>query len=465
MRLNRFISASGFASRRSGEVYIREGRVRVNGEVVTDPARAVVPDHDDVTVDGSQLEIKQEKRHYVLNKPTGVIVSMADTHGRATVQYLLGKETKGVFPVGRLDADTSGVLLFTDDGDLTHRLTHPSFGVEKVYRAGVHGRVTEEDTRRMEKGLMLDDGPAASAVMRILKSSNDTSLVEIIIHQGRKHQVRRMLAAIGHPVITLDRRSFGGITGKGLPVGSYRQLTSKEVERLKKLSAKSQKQRSKPIVAIDGPVGAGKSTTARKVAEKLGFMFVDSGAMYRAVTLDVLNHGVNPEDEIGVGRIAASSRVKLVNPEKGQRTFLNGKDVTDRIRDRDVTAAVSAVSAQRSVRERMTRLQREIGRKSGVVMEGRDIGTVVFPDADYKIFLDAAIETRAQRRYEELVARGVKVSLEELIEEIKERDRANMERELAPLKKAPDAVLIDTTNMTFDEQVAAIVSLVRGEKG
>jgi len=464
LRLNRFLSVSGFASRRKGEVSIREGIVKINGVVVTDPARDVVPGQDKVTVDGTQLEIKQEKKCYVLNKPTGVIVTMSDTHGRAIVLDLLGKETKGVFPVGRLDADTSGVLLFTDDGDLAHRLAHPSFGVEKVYRAEVRGRVTEEDTRRMEKGLMLDDGPAAPAVMHILKSSDNTSLVEVIIHQGRKRQVRRMLATIGHPVITLDRKSFGGITGKDLPVGSYRHLIAEEVERLKELCAKPPKQRSKPIVAIDGPVGAGKSTTARKVAEKLGFVFVDSGAMYRAVTLDVLNHGIIPEDETGVGEIAAASRVKLVNSEKGQRTFLNGNDVTGRIRDRDVTAAVSAVSAQRLVRDRMTQLQREMGRKGGVVMEGRDIGTVVFPDADYKIFLDAAVEARAQRRYGELVARGAEISLEELIGEIKERDRANTERELAPLRKAPDAVLIDTTNMTFDEQVAAIVSLVRGEK-
>ena len=221
----------------------------------------------------------------------------------------------------------------------------------------------------------------------------------------------------------------------------------------------------RPIIAIDGPVGAGKSTTARKVAEELGFLFVDTGAMYRAVTLDVLNNGVNPEDEEAVKKVAALARVELVSAGKSQRTFLNGADVSERIRDRDVTAAVSAVSAQKAVRERMTQLQREIGKNGGVVMEGRDIGTVVFPDAEYKIYLDASIETRAERRYDELVARGVKITLEELIKEVRERDRANIERELAPLKKAPGAVLIDTTDMTFDEQVATIVALVRGEKG
>ena len=221
----------------------------------------------------------------------------------------------------------------------------------------------------------------------------------------------------------------------------------------------------KPIVAIDGPVGAGKSTTARRVARELGFLFVDTGAMYRAVTLDVLKHGVDPRDEEGVKKVAKYSVVELQVAESGQRTFLNGADVTDRIRDRDVTAAVSAVSAQRAVRERMVELQRRFGSAGGVVMEGRDIGTVVFPDAEFKIYLDASIETRAGRRYEELVSKGIKMSLKELIAEIRERDRANTERALAPLKKSPDAVLIDTTDMTFEEQVATIVSLVRGEKG
>jgi cytidylate kinase len=221
----------------------------------------------------------------------------------------------------------------------------------------------------------------------------------------------------------------------------------------------------KPIVAIDGPVGAGKSTTARKVARELGFLFVDTGAMYRAVTLDVLMHGVDPNNGEEVKKVAEQSVVELQATESGQRTLLNGIDVTDRIRDRDVTKAVSVVSAQRAVRERMTELQRRIGRAGGVVMEGRDIGTVVFPDAEFKIYLDASIETRAERRHEELVSKGITVSRKELIEEIGERDRANIERALAPLKRAPDAVLIDTTDMTFDEQVATIVSLVRGEKG
>jgi len=234
MRLNRFLSASGYSSRRKGEEIIRAGRLEVNGIVVTDPAKPVDPRTDAVTVDGVRLVITAEKRYYVMNKSTGLIVSHGDTHGRPTVFDILGPETKGVFPVGRLDADTSGVLLFSDDGDLTYRLTHPSFGVEKVYRAEVKGHIDRSDVQRFKNGVVLDDGPTAPADMTILKGGKDMSLVEITLHEGRKRQVRRMFKHIGHPVATLERVSFGGVTVDGLSLGHYRLLKPGEIERLKR---------------------------------------------------------------------------------------------------------------------------------------------------------------------------------------------------------------------------------------
>lgn len=221
----------------------------------------------------------------------------------------------------------------------------------------------------------------------------------------------------------------------------------------------------KPTIAIDGPVGAGKSTTARAVAQKLGFLYVDTGAMYRAVTLDVLEHNVGTADEKKVCSIARKSKVELALDKNGQRTILNGRDVSDRIRDRDVTGAVSAVSAFDCVRKRMTEIQRETGKNGGIVMEGRDIGTVVFPNAEYKIYLDASVEVRAKRRFDELTEKGMNVEFDRLLTEIKERDSANIMRELAPLRQAEDAVLVDTTGLTFDEQVQTIVSIVRGNHG
>lgn len=220
----------------------------------------------------------------------------------------------------------------------------------------------------------------------------------------------------------------------------------------------------KPIIAIDGPVGSGKTTTARLVAAKLGFLYVDSGAMYRAVTVAVLDRGIDPEDEPRVAREALPGiNVDLRFGEGGQLTFLNGRDVSARIRDLDVTRAVSAVSAQKAVRDAMTGLQRRLGRDGGIVMEGRDIGTVVFPDAEYKIYLDASIEVRAGRRHKELMAKGVDIDFETLLADVRERDRANTERAIAPLRKAPGAIVIDTSGMTIDEQVDSVVSIVKRE--
>ena len=218
----------------------------------------------------------------------------------------------------------------------------------------------------------------------------------------------------------------------------------------------------KSIIAIDGPVGAGKSTTARKVAEELGYLYVDTGAMYRAVTVDVLDHGIDPQDEPNIENLVPSTKVELRIDERGQRTLLNGRDVSERIRDRDVTNAVSAVSAMKAVRERMTDLQRELGKKGGIVMEGRDIGTVVFPDAEIKVYLDASPEIRARRRHEEVTAKGIIIPFDVLLEEVIERDRLNMTREIAPLRKADDAIVVDSTNLSFDEQVQEILLIVKG---
>lgn len=217
----------------------------------------------------------------------------------------------------------------------------------------------------------------------------------------------------------------------------------------------------KPIIAIDGPVGAGKSSTARKVAEELGFIYIDTGAMYRAVTLNALEKGIDPSDESCVKSVLIDIKVELKLIGGSQRTFINGSDVSERIRDLDVTRAVSAVSAMKAVRDKMTSLQREFGTKGGIVMEGRDIGTVVFPDAEVKIYLDASIEVRAKRRYKELIEKGVEIEIEKLEDEIRERDRLNSERAIAPLKKAADAEYIDTSGMTFNEQVSAVVTFTR----
>jgi len=215
------------------------------------------------------------------------------------------------------------------------------------------------------------------------------------------------------------------------------------------------------IIAIDGPAGSGKSTTARIVAERLGLLHIDTGAMYRALTLKVLEEGVQLDDPVAVSRLLPSTSVELLSTGSGQRVLLDGRDVTERIRQADVTDAVSVVSSVRKVREAMVQQQRALSADRGVVLDGRDIGTVVFPDADLKIFLVASLETRAQRRMAELLPGGVDASLETLKAEIARRDRLDSRREESPLMSAPDAVELDTSDLTTEEQVEFVVTRAR----
>lgn len=215
------------------------------------------------------------------------------------------------------------------------------------------------------------------------------------------------------------------------------------------------------IIAIDGPAASGKTTTAKLVARRLGYMHVDTGAMYRAITLKVLRSGLAPDDRQGISRLLDSTRVQMRNEGGTLHVLLDGRDVTEEIRTPEVTRAVSAVSSLGDVRHAMVREQRALGEKGGIVLEGRDIGTVVFPNAECKFFLIAGIGARAERRLKELQASGVKSDLKELEKEIAERDRFDSTRELSPLRKAADAVEIDTSDLTIEEQVGIVLRKVR----
>ncbi len=214
------------------------------------------------------------------------------------------------------------------------------------------------------------------------------------------------------------------------------------------------------VVAIDGPAGAGKSTTARLAAERLGFLYLDTGAMYRALTWKAAEEGVDFADEEALARLADRVRLELDPPAEGGRIRVDGEDVTEGIREPRISRSVSFVAKVPAVRRAMVRLQREVGREGAHVVEGRDIGTVVFPGADVKVFLVASLEERARRRRLELASRGVEQSLEELVGEIRRRDEIDSGREDSPLCRAPDAVPLDTTGMTIDDQVAAVVRRV-----
>lgn len=217
------------------------------------------------------------------------------------------------------------------------------------------------------------------------------------------------------------------------------------------------------IVAIDGPAGSGKSTTARAVAGRLDFLYLDTGAMYRAVALAFLREGAEATDD-EAARLLPKLRVDVEHAEGGMHVFLDGQDVTDAIRRPEVGAMASDVGRLARVRAKLVAEQQRLGQQHaarGVVVDGRDIGTVVFPDADVKIFMDARAEERARRRQAELAGRGHEKPFEEVLAEIRQRDRQDRGRAIAPLRQAPDAVLLDTSALSFDEQVAFVVARVR----
>jgi 23S rRNA pseudouridine2605 synthase len=225
VRLNAYLARAGIASRRGAEELIRAGRVRVNGEVAG--LATFVQGADRVEVDGE--EVGPEPLTYVLlNKPAGVVTTASDPHGRPTVVGLVGHERR-IVPVGRLDADTTGVLLLTNDGPLAHRLMHPRYEVDKVYVVDVEGAPSDEVLARLAAGIELDEGPTAPAEVKRLAPAR----LQLTIHEGRKHQVKRMLAAVGHPVARLHRSSYAGLTVDGLAPGEWRELSAAEVKALR----------------------------------------------------------------------------------------------------------------------------------------------------------------------------------------------------------------------------------------
>lgn len=225
MRLNAYLARAGVASRRGADELIKAGRVTVNEE--PGQLNTFVQSRDRVRVDGEPVAL-QRLAHYLLHKPAGAVTTAKDPQRRHTVVELVPGEPR-VVPVGRLDADTTGALLLTNDGPLSHRLAHPRYGVEKVYEADVEGEPTDETLRRLSDGVELDDGRTAPARVRRLGPSR----IELVLHEGRNRQVRRMLEAVGHPVVRLHRSAYAGLTLEGLEPGTWRELEPSEVERLR----------------------------------------------------------------------------------------------------------------------------------------------------------------------------------------------------------------------------------------
>jgi 23S rRNA pseudouridine2605 synthase/16S rRNA pseudouridine516 synthase len=234
VRLQKIMASAGVASRRASEDLISAGRVRVNGKVVTELGRRIHPESDEIMVDNVAVQLDTSRRYVMLNKPVGVVSSMQDESGRPDLRQFTDQFEERLFNVGRLDAQTSGLLILTNDGDLAHVLAHPSFGVSKTYIAKVEGRVTAQTIARLQSGIELEDGPIAADKARVLagQGGDGASMVELTLHSGRNRIVRRMLDAVGHPVIDLVRRQFGPLHLGTLRVGAVRDLSKVELGQL-----------------------------------------------------------------------------------------------------------------------------------------------------------------------------------------------------------------------------------------
>lgn len=218
------------------------------------------------------------------------------------------------------------------------------------------------------------------------------------------------------------------------------------------------------IVAIDGEAGSGKSTVAKEIAKRLNFIYVDTGAMFRCVTLELIRNNIGLNDIDKINEILANITIVFKNEENLQRVFLNGEDVTEEIRCEKVDDKVAEFATVREIREKLKELQRELGKTDNIVMEGRDIGTVIFPNADVKIYIEVSEEERANRRYKQNLEKGIDTSYEQILANIKKRHKLETEREIAPLVKAEDAILLDTTNMTEEESIEKIIEIIEKKR-
>jgi pseudouridine synthase len=235
MRLNKFLAHSGVCSRRAADLLIQSGRVAVNGATVQKLGVSVDEKTDEVSVDGKKVSLHENLIYILLNKPKGHLSTVKDSFRRPTVLDLVGKEKK-IFPVGRLDLNTEGVLLLTNDGELTYRLTHPKFEIEKIYLVTVRGRMDEEILRRFQEGVKLEEGVVARGNGRIVKKGEKESIFELKLREGRKREIKLMCQALGLPVANLVRTRFAHLTARGLKTGQWRYLSDREVRDLMKLA-------------------------------------------------------------------------------------------------------------------------------------------------------------------------------------------------------------------------------------
>lgn len=473
VRIQKALAAAGVASRRTAERLIAAGRVSVNGAPALVGQR-VAPERDLITVDGKRIGHSPPPVHLLLHKPQGVTSTTRGRTDETTVLDFVAPEVierhGRVYPVGRLDRDSEGLILLTNDGAWADQLLHPRYGVEREYAVGLWEQLTAQQRRALLGGVQLDEGlarvsslrTATAAEVRMLAGLVDEvrSLVwyRAVLTHGWKRQIRRSFAAVGGPVARLVRVRIGSLRLAAMRPGEVRPLTAAERS---SLVARSVPSRHGLVVSLDGPASSGKSSVGAGAASELGYRFCDTGVLYRGLTWLALERGADGDDPDAL--VPLIGELQLIPDEAGRlrRVKVGDQDVTEQLHSPQVDREVSRVSRHAAVRAAFLPLQRSLAADGRIIMAGRDIGTVVLPAADPKLFIDVSLEERAIRRAAE---RGLMPGSDEartVEAELRRRDGIDKTREVAPLRIPRGAIIIRSDSNTLAQTVSQVVATVR----
>ena len=496
VRIHKALADAGVASRRAAEALVAAGRVTVNGVPAVIGQRVSVGT-DRLAVDGRPVGARPRLVHLALHKPAGVTSTVADRHADRTVVDLVPRELRNqagrIYPVGRLDRDSEGLLLLTNDGEWAQRVLHPSYGVEREYAAAVREPLDRDQVGRLQRGVTLEEGVARVVSIRLQTDIETRRLVtavdgrthpmdrltwyRVVLTQGWKRQIRRMFLDVGSSVERLVRVRIGIVRLGDLPPGAVRELSAQERDRLAADPGAARQARSsdhgdKPrgatrrplVVTIDGPGSSGKSTVGAGAAARLRYRFCDTGVLYRGLAWLAADRGVEPDDVSGL--VSLIPALELVDDGTGRisRLLVEGTDVTDSLHAAAVDRIVSAVARVPEVRGALLPVQRDISREhapTGIILAGRDVGSVVIPDADLKLYLEVSLDERARRR---ATQRGLKPGSSEerqIRDELARRDQIDSSRAAAPLVVPADAVTIVTDGHSLDHTVSQVVARIR----
>lgn len=479
VRIQKVLADAGIASRRASEALVAAGRVLIDGRAAILGQR-VDPSTARITVDGRVVGERSPAVYLALNKPYGVTSTVADRHALTTVIDLVPPDVRRahgrIYPVGRLDRDSEGLLLLTNDGAWAQRLIHPRHEVEREYAIGVSRELDPGQEVALVEGVELEEGTARLTGLRRATEIESRRLEALMGHaggqlvwyravlrQGWRRQLRRMFTAVGTPVQRLIRVRIGTLRLDDLPPGRVRELSAAQRGRLVADEAAPAESlgRGGLVVSLDGPGSSGKSSVGAGAALSLGYRFCDTGVLYRALTWLALERGVDPDAAEGLESLTPELDLAPDTAGRLRRVSVGGRDVTEALHSEAVDRHVSRVARHAAVRTALLPVQRSLATGGRIIMAGRDIGTVVLPDADLKLFIDVSLEERARRRAAE---RGIKpggAAAASLTADLARRDEVDSTRRTAPLRRPAGAVIIRSDGNTLQQTIEAVVEAVQ----